>query len=139
MKQDQKNEDEKVFQLMMEKNRQEEEKERQDKIKRKEEKLAIRKFLDKQIEEKKKDMELEKAIDDEQARIWNIDCKKYNEDEKRINKIIKDMNKRNLDSIMEQMKKRKEKKNQSMSLVEYAMNREILEKAKAEMDAEKNK
>ena len=67
-----------------------------------------------------------------------MDCKKYSEDEKRINKIIRDMNKRNLDSIMEQMKKRKEKKNQSMSEVEYAINRETLEKAKAEMDSEKN-
>ena len=49
------------------------------------------------------------------------------------------MNRRNLDSIMEQMKKRKEKKFQSMSMAEYAMNRETLEKAKAEMDAEQNK
>ena len=138
MKKDQKDEDEKVYQLMMEKNRQEEEKEKKDKIKRKEDKIAMRKFLDMQIEEKKKDMELEKAINDEQARIWNMDCKKYSEDEKRINKIIRDMNKRNLDSIMEQMKKRKGKKNQSMSEVEYAINRETLEKAKAEMDSEKN-
>ena len=111
MKKDQQDEDEKVYQLMMEKNRQEEEKEKKDKIKRKEDKIAMKKFLDMQIEEKKKDMELEKAINDEQARIWNMDCKKYSEDEKRINKIIRDMNKRNLDSIMEQMKKRKEKKN----------------------------
>ena len=138
MKKDQKDEDEKVYQLMMEKNRQEEEKEKKDKIKRKEDKIAMRKFLDMQIEEKKKDMELEKAINDEQARIWNMDCKKYSEDEKRINKIIRDMNKRNLDSIMEQMKKRKGKKNQSMSEVEDAINRETLEKAKAEMDSEKN-
>ena len=138
MKKDQQDEDEKVYQLMMEKNRQEEEKEKKDKIKRKEDKIAMRKFLDMQIEEKKKDMELEKAINDEQARIWNMDCKKYSEDEKRINKIIRDMNKRNLDSIMEQMKKRKGKKNQSMSEVEYAINRETLEKAKAEMDSEKN-
>ena len=49
------------------------------------------------------------------------------------------MNKRHLDSIIEQMQKRKEKKNQAMSLAEYAMNRETLEKAKAEIDADKNK
>ena len=129
----------KLYQLMMEKNKQEEEKERQAKLKRKQDKIAMKKFLDMQIEEKKKDMELEKAINDEQARLWNIDCKKYTEDEKRINKIIKEMNRRNLDSIMEQMKKRKEKKYQSMTMAEYAMNRETLEKAKAEMDAEQNK
>ena len=123
---------------MLEKIRKEDEREKQAKIKRKQDKIAMRKFLDMQIEEKKKEMDLEKAIDDEQSRIWKVDCKKYNEDEKRINKIIRDMNKRNLDSIMEQMKKRKEKKNQSMSMVEYAMNRDTLEKAKAEIDAENN-
>ena len=83
-------------------------------------------------------MEFEKALDDEQARIWKLDCQKYNEDERRINKIIKEMNKRNLDSIMEQMKKRKEKKNESMSMAEYAMNRDTLEKVKADIDAENN-
>ena len=136
MKKDQKDEDEKVLQFMMAKNKQDEEKEKQAKIKRNQDKKAMKKFLDMQIEEKRKDMEIEKAINDEQARIWNADCKKYTEDEIRINKIIKDMNRRNLDSIMEQMRKRKEKKKQSMTNAEYAMNRETLEKAKAEMDAE---
>ena len=135
MKQEQKNEDEKVYQLMLEQNKREEEQEKLAKIKRNQEKIAIKKFLDMQIEEKRKEAELEKAINDEQARIWNADCKKYNEDEKRIDKIIKDMNKRNLDSIMEQMQKRKEqKKQQAMSRVEYAMNRDELEKAREEID-----
>ena len=139
MKQDQKDEDDKVFQLMLEKNKKEEEKEKQAKIKSHQDKIEMRKYLDMQVEEKRKEAELEKAIDDEQARVWNIDCKKYTEDEKRINKIIKDMNKRNLDSIMEQIKIRKEKKKQGMSLAEYAMNRDTLEKVKADMDASANK
>ncbi len=138
MKQDQKDEDEKVYQLMLEKNKKEDEKEKQAKLKRNQDKIAMKKFLDMQIIEKKKEMEFEKALDDEQARIWKLDCQKYNEDERRINKIIKEMNKRNLDSIMEQMKKRKEKKNESMSMVEYAMNRDTLEKVKADIDAENN-
>ena len=135
MRQEQKNEDEKVYQLILEQNKREEEQERLAKIKRNQEKIAIRKFLDMQVEEKRKEAQLEKAINDEQARIWNADCKKYNEDEKRIDKIIKDMNKRNLDIIMEQMQKRKEqKKAQAMSRVEYAMNRDALEKAREEID-----
>ena len=122
---------------MLEKNKREEEQERLAKLKRQQEKIEIKKFLDMQLEEKRKEAELEKAINDEQARIWKADCKKYNEDEKRIDKIIKDMNKRNLDSIMEQMKKRKEqKKAQAMSRVEYAMNRDALEKAREEIDKE---
>ena len=135
MKQEQKEEDEKVYKLMLEKNKREEEQELRARMKRNREKQAIKRFLDMQIEEKKKEAELQKAINDEQARIWNADCKKYNEDEKRIDKIIKDMNKRNLDSIMEQIQKRKEqKKAQAMSRVEYAMNRDALEKAREEID-----
>ena len=135
MKQEQKEEDEKVYKLMLEKNKREEEQELRARMKRNQEKQAIKRFLDMQIEEKKKEAELQKAINDEQARIWNADCKKYNEDEKRIDKIIKDMNKRNLDSIMEQIQKRREqKKAQAMSRVEYAMNRDALEKAREEID-----
>ena len=135
MKQEQKEEDEKVYQLMLEKNKREEEQERLARLKRKQEKQAIKKFLDMQIEEKRKEAELQKAINNEQARIWNADCLKYNEDEKRIDKIIRDMNKRNLDNIMEQIKIRKEqKKAQAMSRVEYAMNRDALEKAREEID-----
>ena len=135
MKQEQKEEDEKVYKLMLEKNKREEEQELRARMKRNQDKQAIKRFLDMQIEEKKKEAELHKALNDEQARIWNADCKKYNEDEKRIDKIIKDMNKRNLDSIMEQIQKRKEqKKAQAMSRVEYAMNRDALEKAREEID-----
>ena len=137
MKQDQKDEDDKVYQLMMEKNRLDFEREKQEKLKRKQDKIAIKQFLDMQIKEKKKEADLEKAIDDEQARVWKMDCQKYIDDEKKINKIIKEMNRRNLDSIMEQMKKRKMRKNQSMTDAEYAMNREALGKVKEEMDKEK--
>ena len=71
-----------------------------------------------------------KSLDDEQARIWAIDCKKYFEDEKAIENKIRTMNKRNLDLVMEQINKKKKKKN-AMSDTEYAMNRDILQKAKA--------
>ena len=135
MKQEQKEEDEKVYQLMLENNQRAEEQEHRAKMKRTQEKQAIKKFLDMQVEEKRKEAELQKAINDEQARIWNADCQKYNEDEKRIDKIIRDMNKRNLDNIMEQIRIRKEqKKAQAMSRVEYAMNRDALEKAREEID-----
>ena len=60
MKQEQKEEDEKVYKLMLEKNKREEEQERLAKIKRNEEKKAIKKFLDMQLEEKRKELEMEK-------------------------------------------------------------------------------
>ena len=84
-----------------------------------------------QVAEKKKDAEFEKLLDDEQARIWKIDVKKYNDDEKKIEQTIRAMNKRNLDMVMEQVKARKNKNKNKMNSTEYAMNRETLEKAKA--------
>ena len=130
LKQEQKNEDEKVYQLMLEKNKREEEQERLAKLKRQQEKIEIKKFLDMQLEEKRKEAELQKAINDEQARIWNADCQKYNEDEKRIAKIIRDKNVRNLNTIKDQIrvKKEKEKNMMGMTPIELSMNREKLMK-----------
>ena len=82
-----------------------------------------------QIEERKKEEEFLKSLDDEQARIWAIDCKKYNEDEKLIEQKIRAMNKRNLDLVMEQMRQRRKKKT-GMTDAEYAMNRKKKQKAK---------
>ena len=76
-----------------------------------------------------------KSLDYEQARIWAIDCKKYNDDEIEIKKKIRDMNKRNMKSVMDQInKKNKNNKKSRMNDTEYAMNREILEKAKSYLD-----
>ena len=84
-----------------------------------------------QIEERKKEEDFLKSLDDEQARIWAIDCKKYYDDERAIESKIRAMNKRNLDLVMEQMRQRRKKKT-GMTDAEYAMNREILEKADEE-------
>ena len=87
-----------------------------------------------QIEERKKEEDFLKSLDYEQARIWALDCKKYNEDEKLIKSKIREMNKRNMDSVMEQInKKKKNNKKIGMNDTEYAMNREILEKAKSSL------
>ncbi len=46
------------------------------------------------------------------------------------------MNKRNLEQVMDQINKKKKKKN-AMSDTEYAMNREMLQRAKASLSKEK--
>ena len=125
----QKEEDKKVQFYYEEKNRLAIEKEKEEEIKRQKEKKELRKYLDMQVEEKRKEEEFLKSLDDEQARIWAIDCKKYNEDEKAIEQKIRAMNKRNLDLVMEQMRQRRKKKT-GMTDSEYAMNRETLQKAK---------
>ena len=131
LKQEEKEEEEKQLYYTREKNRIDQEKEDEEARRRQQAKHDLRRYLDMQVAEKKKDAEFEKLLDDEQARIWKIDVKKYNDDEKKIEQTIRAMNKRNLDMVMEQVKARKNKNKNKMNSTEYAMNRETLEKAKA--------
>ena len=133
MKKDQEEEDKKIQFYYDEKNRLAIEKEKNEALRRHREKFELKKYLDMQIEEKKKEEEFLKSLDDEQARIWNIDSKKYFDDEKEIENKIRTMNKRNLELVMEQIKKNKSKKKTGMSDTEYALNRDLLQKAKASM------
>lgn len=134
MKSSQKEEDEKMIQYMKDKKKEDEDFEKMEKQKKMEEKMKMKKYLDMQVEEKKKERDLEKAIDNEQARIWNLDNKKYEIDERRVRKVVMEINKKNLDNLVEQIKKKKQKKFQKMTDEEYAMNRETLEKAKIDME-----
>ena len=125
----QEEEDKKIQYYYEEKNRLAIEKEKKEALKRHLDKFELKKYLDMQIEERKKEEDFLKSLDDEQARIWAIDCKKYYDDERAIESKIRAMNKRNLDLVMEK-KKKKKKKNNAMTDSEYAMNRELLQKAK---------
>ena len=129
IKKEQEEEDKKMQYYYEEKNKLAIEKEKNEELKRQKDKKELKKYLDMQIIEKKKEEDFQKSLDFEQARIWEIDCKKYNEDQIAIDKIIRTMNKRNLEFLRGQMGQKKKKKN-SMSDTEYAMNRETLEKAK---------
>ena len=132
LRKDQEEEDKKIQYYYDEKNRLAIEKEKNEALKRHQNKFELKKYLDMQIEERKKEEDFLKSLDDEQARIWAIDCKKYYDDERAIESKIRAMNKRNLDLVMEQINKKK-KKNNAMSDSEYAMNRELLQKAKASL------
>ena len=134
LKRDQREEDKRIQHYYDEKNKLEIEKEKQKKLKQYKEKFELKKYLDMQIEEKKKEEDFLKSLDYEQARIWAMDCNKYNEDEKIIKSKIREMNKRNLESVMEQINKKKQNnKKERMNDTEYFMNREILEKAKSSL------
>ena len=127
---DQEEEDKKMIHYMREKCRIADEKEMNEKIKREKEKKELKKYYDMQVDERKKEEEFEKVLDGEQARIWKKDCDKFNEDEKRIAKIIRDKNVRNQNTILDQIriKKEKEKNNSNMSPIEFSMNKEKLMK-----------
>ena len=133
LRQEQEEEDKRIQHYYDEKNRLEIDKEKEKEMKKFKDKFELKKYLDMQIEERKKEEDFFFFLYFEQARIWAIDCKKYNEDEKEINKKIREMNKRNMASVMEQINKKKKNKKIGMNETEYAMNRQILEKAKASL------
>ena len=70
MKKDQEEEEKKMIFYMNEKARIADEKEMKEKLRREEEKKELKKYYDMQVEEKRKDDEFEKVLDEEQARIW---------------------------------------------------------------------
>ena len=135
MKKDQKKEDDKIQYYYDEKRKQADEKERKAMIKRILERKELKKYLDMQVEEKKKEEDFLKALDYEQARIWNVDCKKYYEDEKILDGKIRAMNKKNMDFLIKQMNEHSKKNNikTKMNDTEYYMNKDLLEKAKTSL------
>ena len=137
LKKDQKAEEDKIQHYYDEKNREANEKEAKERFRRQKERESIKKYLDMQVEEKKKEENFLRLLDEEQARIWNIDCKKYFDDEKEIEKKIKLMNKLDFDALMNQIeeKKRSKSRQNTMTDNEYAMNKDILEKAQIEENA----
>ena len=142
-KQEQKKEEEKIIYYIEEKRRAMEEQERKEKMRKQEQKMELKKFLDMQVEEKKREQIFLKNLDIEQARIWNIDRQKYDEDEKIIDNKLKNIKKKNLEFIMKQIKENSAKKlirnNSDMTNDEYEMNKELLEKAKNSFLSEEKK
>ena len=84
-----------------------------------------------QIAEKNKEKNFLKLLDREQARIWKLDLKKRNEEMKKENEHIKIMNRKNFEFILKQIEQNKgnKLKKNFMTENEYAMNRDLLEKA----------
>ena len=129
--QDGKTEEEKIQHYYEEKNLKDFEREIRAKIKRQNDKIEIKKFLDMQIEQKKKEEKFLKLLDQEQARIWKLDLMKRNDEMKNEREHIKNMNKKNFEGLLKQIeeKQRSKSKKNIMTESEYAMNRDLLEKA----------
>ena len=134
LKKEQKEEDDRIQYYYDAKKKEADEKEVKERLRKQKEKEDIKKYLDMQIDEKKKKEKFLKLLDEEQARIWNIDCKKYLDDENIVEKKIKFKNKKNFECLINQIEEKKRSKSRQniMSDSEFAMNREILEKAKLE-------
>ena len=126
-----KTEEEKIQHYYEEKNLKDFEREIRAKIKRQNDKIEIKKFLDMQIKKKKKEEKFLKLLDQEQARIWKLDLMKRNDEMKTEREHIKNMNKKNFEGLLKQIeeKQRSKSKKNIMTESEYAMNRDLLEKA----------
>ena len=101
-------------------------------------KINLRKYYDNQIKEKKLLEKYEKDIDKVQADIWKKDEQMYIENEKEVNKIIKDMYKRNLKALDELVQNKKKDNFVGMSENEKAMNRDLIQKAYQDDNDEDN-
>ena len=134
-KKDQEKEDAKIQQYYEAKMNDDNERAFKERMRRQKEKEDIKKFLDMQIEEKRKKKEFLRLLDEEQARIWNIDCQKYYDDEKIVEQKMKKMNRNNLMGVLAQMEehKRSKTKEKNMTETEFNMNRELFEKANASL------
>jgi len=72
-----------------------------------ENKKDIRKFLDMQVEDKRKMMNFERNLNSEQARIWKQDVSNFTIQEQEIYNKIRTMNVNNQDFLLKQMHEKK--------------------------------
>ena len=138
IKKDEEDEDEKLKTYLINKKRIEDAKDEEEKNRRLQMRYDLKKYLEIQIEEKRKEKEFEKSLWKEQGKIWNIDSEKYALHKKEIEEKIKKMNLKNAERLREQIESKKEEniKKKSMSIMEYSLNKNILNKI---MDSQNNK
>ena len=132
MKKAQKEEDEKMQYYSNAKREEADAKEVKEHIRRQKEREDMKRYYDMQIEEKEKEKQFLRLLDEEQARIWNIDCKKFYDEERTAEQKIKLMNKINFDCLTDQIEAKKKSKKNYMTNTEFAMNRDLIEKAREE-------
>lgn len=133
-------EEEKLNKYLIKKGKLEDEEMENEKQKRMKMKFDLKKYLELQIAEKKREIEFEKLLWKEQGKIWNIDSEKYKKEKKIINEKIKIMNLKNAEILREQIKNKKDNlKQNGMSFIEYSMNRKAIDKVIDSMEKEKEK
>lgn len=77
------------------------------------------------MEEKKRRENLEKALNDEQASMWNQDKQNYTEEERRLQNKISQINKENAEFLKKQMND-KGGKGAKMNKQEFLLNKPLL-------------
>ena len=93
----------------------------------KSEQARMRDFLAKQMEEKKLREDMEKIMNNEQAYMWKSDYKNYNEEERRLNDKISNINKENAEFLKRQMDEKNHKVIKAkMNKQEFLLNKGLL-------------
>ena len=141
MRKDNEDEDEKLKIYLIKRKKLDDEIEEKEKNRKLQIKKDLKKFLELQIEEKNREKEFERLLWKEQGKIWNKDSEKYNIERKMIDEKIKKMNLKNAEMLKEQIKNKKEEniRKNGMSLIEYTLNKNVLNKVMDSMENEKNK
>lgn len=94
--------------------------------KREEEKIRMREFLAKQVEDKKRRERIEKELNDQQANMWQRDRENYEEEQRRIDNKIKRINQENADFLKKQMEEKEGARKGRMDMNEFLMNKQLL-------------
>jgi len=92
----------------------------------KDEQNRMREFLNKQMEDKKRREDMEKMLNDEQAKMWKQDQVNYKEEESRLNGKINKINKENADFLKRQMDDKQMKERAKMNKQEFLLNKPLL-------------
>ena len=140
IRKDDADEEEKLNKYLIKKGKVEDEEIENEKQKRIKMKCDLKKYLELQMAEKKREIEFEKLLWKEQGKIWNIDSEMYKKEKKMINEKIKIMNLKNAEILREQIKNKKDNlKKNAMSFIEYSMNKKAIDKVIDSMEKEKDK
>ena len=110
----------------------EEKAERDEKERIRLQKIAMRKYYDQQVKDKMNRKVIEKEMDYAQAEIWKRDEQCYNEQQKEVGRIIRNMNRKNYDTLVQQANMKNNSKVKGnvnkMNKNEKEMNKELLRK-----------
>ena len=120
-------EEEKIRKYELEKELRERMTDEQKMNKMKTEQQRMRDYLAKQMNEKKRREDVEKALNDEQAFMWQKDYKNYSEEERRLHDKIAKINKDNQEFLRKQMDEKNQKNTKSkMNKQEFLLNKPLL-------------
>jgi hypothetical protein len=102
----------------------------------KESQREMKEYLDRQTNEKKGKLVLEKDANTKQGEMWKKDLHMYSEEEKSIKQKIAQANKEHQDYLLRQMADPKKGKKAAMSKEEYLLNKKLLDNLEGKSKAQ---